>query len=45
MKIVAKQKEMGVKYLDNRQTDIDASNINGVGTGGQREPKVTRKPV
>ncbi len=35
MKIVAKQKEMGVKYLDNRQTDIDASNINGVGTGGQ----------
>lgn len=35
MKIVAKQKEMGVNYLNNRQTDIDQSGISGVGNGGQ----------
>lgn len=33
MDIIAKQKEMGINYLNNRDNDIKNSNVNNVGTG------------
>lgn len=37
MKIIAKQKEMGTTYLNNREDDVENGNLGSVGVGGQGE--------